>query len=516
MSFVDTIRQWDKAVAFADKHDWSAALKEFLDIQDPNSKIFFNIGCLHLAADQLDAAEKAFDNSICKDEHLAVAFFQRGITFYKKHMFEESASDFQRAYTELRGNQLIDYNLLGLRYKLYACKVLHNLALTQAQLARWDKAQEYLLTALNFKTESKHAFIDQALESILKQKPFDLLEIKAGTLFRPKKRYVAELENKDYMGKAKVLASVVPKDQFSGFAPLQPQVKLRMTLQSCPEELQTGLFQQRRVTFPLPHTDGSSVAFIVETERGFTALLSVSLRLQKGLVPYNYLEPVEITLSSKQEQAGAQSEAIPAAPRGEPPTRPQRRAGSLPPPPPASSFSSTSAFYCLTHFKGEDNVRKEPGCIVKIHFKYTFVITASPGVPYGAVLQRIAEKLHLPLQQIALSYKKGDSNTTEAVEEAEMEDVWKMVRNKRLVLWCHADPTQSHSTEEEDREPRVFGKMVALHAYESSQPEDLQLQCGDVVTVLSKVNSEWLEGQCNGKIKRFPPPPCDTAKKRWF
>lgn len=26
---------------------------------------------------------QAFDSSICKDEHLAVAFFQRAVTFYK-------------------------------------------------------------------------------------------------------------------------------------------------------------------------------------------------------------------------------------------------------------------------------------------------------------------------------------------------------------------------------------------------------------------------------------------------
>lgn len=37
--------------------------------------------------------------------------------------FEESFADFQRAFRELRGNQLIDYNPLGLRYKLYACEV---------------------------------------------------------------------------------------------------------------------------------------------------------------------------------------------------------------------------------------------------------------------------------------------------------------------------------------------------------------------------------------------------------
>lgn len=37
--------------------------------------------------------------------------------------FEESLLDFQQAFKQLRGNQLIDYKPLGLRYKLYACEV---------------------------------------------------------------------------------------------------------------------------------------------------------------------------------------------------------------------------------------------------------------------------------------------------------------------------------------------------------------------------------------------------------
>ena len=58
MSFVNTIRQWDEGVAFADKGDCAIALKVLLDIQDINSKIFFNIGCLHLINQELDEAEK--------------------------------------------------------------------------------------------------------------------------------------------------------------------------------------------------------------------------------------------------------------------------------------------------------------------------------------------------------------------------------------------------------------------------------------------------------------------------
>lgn len=37
--------------------------------------------------------------------------------------YEESLADFQQTFKELRGNQLIDYGALGLRYKLNACEV---------------------------------------------------------------------------------------------------------------------------------------------------------------------------------------------------------------------------------------------------------------------------------------------------------------------------------------------------------------------------------------------------------
>lgn len=58
MSFVDTLRQWDEAVTCADKQEWSEALSILLSIQQPNSKICFDIGCLHLLNQDLDAAEK--------------------------------------------------------------------------------------------------------------------------------------------------------------------------------------------------------------------------------------------------------------------------------------------------------------------------------------------------------------------------------------------------------------------------------------------------------------------------
>lgn len=58
MSFLDTLRQWDEAVTCVDGQDLTEALKIFLSIQEPNSKIYFDIGCLHLLNQDLDAAEK--------------------------------------------------------------------------------------------------------------------------------------------------------------------------------------------------------------------------------------------------------------------------------------------------------------------------------------------------------------------------------------------------------------------------------------------------------------------------
>lgn len=62
MSFVSTLRQWDEAVAYVEKQDLSKALNIFIDIEEPHSKIAFNIGCLHLLNQDLDAAEKVSYN----------------------------------------------------------------------------------------------------------------------------------------------------------------------------------------------------------------------------------------------------------------------------------------------------------------------------------------------------------------------------------------------------------------------------------------------------------------------
>ncbi|KAF7660903.1 hypothetical protein LDENG_00272880 [Lucifuga dentata] len=492
MTFVNTLRHWDEAVTCVEKQNLSEALQIFLAIQEPNSKIYFDIGCLHLLNGDLDDAEKAFDCSIRKDEHLAIAFFQRGIIFYKKERYEESLADFQHAFKAFRGNQLIDYKALGLRYILYACEVLHNMALAEAQLGNWEKAQENLVKALDYKTEAKLSIIDKALQSTLKQKLFKPVVFPSNMLFKPNKNYVAELERKDYLGKAKVVASVVPQDDFSGFTPLQPQVDESPATPKAPEVLRALEGEPHTVLFEfVPETSDElavvpgNVVFVLQ--KGDDNWASVIFNERRGLVPYNYLERLEISLASKQNKGKEISEP----PTRELPTRPKRKPGGH-----ITSDPTASANNGATQAKGPEPTENS-SCIVKVHFTYNFAVSVSPGSPYTTLTERISQKLNLPAASITLSLTSQVREQSIIDANMVMDSVWSRADGGRLTLWCHTE-------DQTDGKQQNQIHLVALHSYKSTNPEDLSFHQGDTIVFLSRVNQDWMEGQCNGNTGIFP------------
>ncbi|NP_001027854.1 neutrophil cytosol factor 2 [Takifugu rubripes] len=484
MSFLDTLKQWDKASTVADRQEFSEALEIFLSIEEPNSKIYFNIGCLHLLNEDLKDAEKAFDSSICKDEHLAVAFFQRAITFYKMTRYEESLADFQQTLKELRGNQLIDYGALGLRYKLNACEVLHNIALTEAQMGHWEKAQESLVKALDYRTESKLGIIDNALQATLKQKLFKLIGFPSKVLFKPNKHYVAELEKKDYLGKAKVVASVVPQDEFSGFAPLMPQVESGQTFSKPEPELLRALEGEPHTVLYkfVPETSDElavvpgNVVFVLQ--KGADNWASVVFNERRGLVPYNYLERLEITMASKQNNVQSRP------PSRQPPTRPERKSGL---PPCADDRRNTQM---------KESELADDSCVVKVRYTFTFAILVPRGSSYATLAEKISEKLSVPANAIVLSLSSEATEQNVIDGGTDMEGVWSRVSGRCITLWCRLAQTNERVQKE--------SSLLALHSYDSSNPEDLSFHQGDRITLLSKVNQDWLEGEFNGNTGIFP------------
>ncbi|XP_069794310.1 neutrophil cytosol factor 2 isoform X2 [Narcine bancroftii] len=478
MSLTDTIRLWDEAITAADQREWMTALDTFAAIQEPSSKICFNIGSLHLLLGHLGEAEKAFDKSICRDEHLAVAFFQRGNTLYKNEKYEEALRDFTEAFNLLRGNQLIDYNQLGLRYKLSACQVLHNLALSHVMIQEWDKAEQIVKKALTFKMEAKHNFVDQALEAIWNRELFQPLQFPVGKFFRPKKKIVAQLEKQDFLGEAMVVASIIDKDAFSGFAPLQPPAPEPVPQQKAPEKLKTLEGKPHRVLFNfIPNNEmelelkSGNIVFLLQW--GHDNWATVMFNNKTGLVPSNYLELLEPT---KEERLS--SPDIPAPPRTTAPEKPLGVKDENVPSPGVMEPSKKIQ---------RKNCTLPKSCIVKIHFKYSVAVRVKPGLLLSEMMGVICRKFNVSEKRLELSYKsQAESELVPITSENKMKEVWSEVSNQRLVIWCK------------------FLEVVALYDYIVSAPVDLSFQEGDIIQVLAQVNDNWLEGQCKGNTGIFP------------
>uniref|UniRef100_A0A8C9JV37 Neutrophil cytosol factor 2 n=1 Tax=Panthera tigris altaica TaxID=74533 RepID=A0A8C9JV37_PANTA len=462
MSLAEAISLWNEGVLAADKKDWKGALDAFTAVQDPHSRICFNIGCMHTILENMPEAEKAFTRSINRDKHLAVAYFQRGMLYYRIEKYDSAIKDLKEALTQLRGNQLIDYKILGLQFKLFACE---------------------------------------------KQKLYEPVVIPVGRLFRPNERQVAQLAKKDYLGKATVVASVVDQDSFSGFAPLQPQAAEPPPRPKTPEIFRALEGEAHRVLFGfVPETAEElqvmpgNIVFVLK--KGNDNWATVMFNGQKGLVPCNYLEPLELRIHAQQqpqEEASPDSD-IPAPPSSDAPRRPQL--------PPGQKEKEQSK---------EVKLSIPMPYTLKVHFKYTVVMETQPGLPYSQVRDMVSKKLELLPEHTRLSYRPRDSNELVPLSEENMKAAWAEAKNYSLTVWCENTvgdqgfpdkPKESEKSEANNQttEPQLKegGQVVALFSYEATQPEDLEFQEGDIIQVISMVNEDWLEGECKGKIGIFP------------
>ncbi|NXD40352.1 NCF2 factor, partial [Copsychus sechellarum] len=505
MSLVETIRLWQEGVCAADRKDWGAALAAFTAVQNPPAKICFNIGCIQLVLGKLAEAEEAFTRSIGCDKHLAVAYFQRGTVFYRRQNHGKAIEDFKEALAQLRGNQLIDYKILGLRYRLFACEILYNIALVYAAAENWEKAEEHLTLAASMKSEPQHNKIDRAMEAILslccvsvpqKQKLCELVAIPAGKLFRPNEKQVAQLEKKDYLGKAMVVASVVDKDDFSGFAPLQPQASGPPPRPKTPEILRALRGQPHRVMFEfIPETAEElqvlpgNIVFVLKKEKDNWA--TVMFNGKKGIVPCNFLEPVEL------------QNKLPIQVR-----RPRRKWQPQLHIPVLAEPHKVTPISCLQ--EAEPAVSSPH--VLKVHYKFTVALSVDRGLSYRELLELVCKKLELQPEHTELRYKPVEGQELVTLSAENVETAWTQSKDNCLTVWCNGTEGQgfvADSKPEESLQEATPGEMGATHvvaqySYEATQPEDLEFQAGDTILVLSKVNEDWFEGKCKGRTGIFP------------
>ncbi|XP_037115382.1 NADPH oxidase activator 1 isoform X3 [Syngnathus acus] len=294
MLYTELLQLWNESVHAMDNKDWQGALEKLDQITEPTYRTLFNAASAHICLGQLDAALLALDLTIVKDQHLAVAFFQRAAVMMQLDRLDEALSDCVWAQTHLRGNMVIDYRQLGLRYKLYSWQVLHNAAAVYCRMDQWDQARDILIS------QTQGGNLEMALDSVLRKETLAPLNVPEGVVFRPRKKDVDQLKQRDFLGKSKVISSMIPNDDFGGFEPLrlqkpgyyQPKVD---GAKECRYMCMTVPYMARgpgHLTVP-----GGSKIFLYE-DQDKDGMATVIYDGQRGLVPMSLLKPADIKMTT--------------------------------------------------------------------------------------------------------------------------------------------------------------------------------------------------------------------------
>ncbi|KAI8987403.1 hypothetical protein BDF20DRAFT_850031 [Mycotypha africana] len=194
MAFKFELEQWQKACDAFDSNNYDEALKTFISIAD-NAKMHFNIGSIFTVVNDHKRAITAFNRAIAKDPYFAVAYFQRGVSLFLLGNLEAAKFDFDSAYQRLRGNTLINYQQLGLPFRLYACEVLFNRGICQLYLNKIDAGLTDLYHAQKSKETEEHDIIDQAARA--RGKGYSVYSVPPGLLFRPSDIRLRQLKGID-------------------------------------------------------------------------------------------------------------------------------------------------------------------------------------------------------------------------------------------------------------------------------------------------------------------------------
>ncbi|KAK6536359.1 hypothetical protein TWF281_000598 [Arthrobotrys megalospora] len=241
MSLKQEIETWVQALELCDLDppDHVAALAKFESIGD-SAKVLFNIGILQATLGEHEKAVSVYHRAIDLDNYLAVAYFQLGVSNFLLSDFAEAANNFNDALLYLRGNHSINYEQLGLKFCLYSCEVLFNRGLCRLYSSNGVDDEEHRngMEDLGFAAKEKqieaHDVIDEAIAEGADR--FTVFSVPAGTLFRPSGIKMKNYKTKDYLGEARVVASVDSSNMHTGFDGVE---KNKPLIEERPEEVQS-------------------------------------------------------------------------------------------------------------------------------------------------------------------------------------------------------------------------------------------------------------------------------------
>ncbi|KAJ6108458.1 hypothetical protein N7523_009781 [Penicillium sp. IBT 18751x] len=204
MSLKQEIETWVHALDAYDNQEFEEALRQFDQIAD-TSKILFNCGVIYATLGEHDKAVECYQRAVGLDRYLAIAYFQQGVSNFLLGDFEEALANFNDTLLYLRGNTSIDYEQLGLKFRLYSCEVLFNRGLCYVYLRQMGPGMQDLEYAAKEKVTTDHDVIDDAIRE--NAEGYTVFSIPVGVLYRPNAAKVKNLKTKDYLGKARLVAA---------------------------------------------------------------------------------------------------------------------------------------------------------------------------------------------------------------------------------------------------------------------------------------------------------------------
>ncbi|KAJ7355201.1 NADPH oxidase regulator NoxR [Mycena albidolilacea] len=215
MSTKPELETWAAAVDAYDAGEYETALELFSRIER-SSRFATDIGLIYAALGEHEAAVEQFTEAIGFDPYLAVAYFQCGVSKFLLARYELAYEDFERAMLALRGTQNINYEQLGLEFRLYSAEVLFNQGLSLISMGRTEEGLADLEEARRAKATDEHNVIDEAIAE--RGKDFTVFSIPVGVIYRPPEKKMKNIKTKDYLGKAILVAASDSRDTTVGFS----------------------------------------------------------------------------------------------------------------------------------------------------------------------------------------------------------------------------------------------------------------------------------------------------------
>ncbi|KAG9858790.1 hypothetical protein KCU98_g13481, partial [Aureobasidium melanogenum] len=197
MSLKQEIETWIRALEHYDYNEYDAALRAFMTVAD-TSKILFNCAVIHATLGEHTQAVQCYQRAIHFDQYMAIAYFQQGVSNFLLGDFEEALANFNDTLLYLRGNRWIDYDQLGLKFKLHSCEALFNRGLCYIYLQQRSAGLQDLFYASKEKAVPDHDVIDEAIRE--QAEGYTVFSIPVGILYRPNEAKVKNIKSKNYLG----------------------------------------------------------------------------------------------------------------------------------------------------------------------------------------------------------------------------------------------------------------------------------------------------------------------------